>query len=81
MTEERPPYLDPQSLVDLLRGLSRHEHGDFTIGDDAADEIEELRREVERLSDALDAASCVLADIQLQASIAARAAVMHIKEE
>ena len=48
---------------------------------EAADEIEELRREVERLSDALDAASCVLADIQLQASIAARAAVMHIKEE
>ena len=48
---------------------------------EAADEIERLRQEVKRLSNALEVASNTLADIQLQASIAARAAVMHIKEE
>ena len=48
---------------------------------EAADEIERLRREIDRLSDALDTASCVLAEIQLQSSIAARAAVKQIREE
>ena len=48
---------------------------------EAADEIERLRSEVKRMSDALEVASNTLADIQLQSSIAARAAVMHIKEE
>jgi len=48
---------------------------------EAADEIEELRREVKRMRDALEVASNTLADIQLQASIAARAAVREIREE
>jgi hypothetical protein len=30
-------------LVQQLRGLSRWEHGDVSIGDEAADEIERLR--------------------------------------
>lgn len=30
-------------LIQRLRALSRHEHDDFSIGDEAADEIERLR--------------------------------------
>ena len=36
-------------LVRRLRALSRLEHSDFTIGDEAADEIVRLTSEVERL--------------------------------
>jgi len=54
---------------------------DYPLSLEAADEIERLRSEVKRMSDALEVASNTLADIQLQSSIAARAAVMHIKEE
>ena len=83
MTEERAAYTGwpMRNLVEMLRELSRHEHTDVSIAAQAAEEIEELRREVKRMRDALEVASNTLADIQLQASIAARAAVMHIKEE
>ena len=33
-------------LVDRLRAMSRNEHDDLSIGDEAADEIERLRAEV-----------------------------------
>lgn len=36
---------DTQCLRDLLRALSKFEHSDVSIGDDAADEIERLSRE------------------------------------
>ena len=81
MSEERPQYLNPNTLIEQLRGLSRYENSDFSLGDDAADEIEALRREVERLRDALEVAANIFADIQLQASIAARAAVKQIQGE
>lgn len=35
-------------LIDRLRALSRHEHSDYSIGDEAATEIEALRAEVSR---------------------------------
>ena len=84
MTEERPAYLNPKTLVDQLRAMSRHKHSDFSLGDDAADEIERLRREVERLRDALQVAANTFADIQLQAGVAGRArrlAVRKLREE
>lgn len=36
-------------ITDRLRSLARYEHADLSIGDEAADEIELLRRHVERL--------------------------------
>jgi hypothetical protein len=33
------------NLIDRLRALSRHEHDDLTIGDEAADETERLLAE------------------------------------
>ena len=36
------------SLIHRLRALSRHEHSDTTIGDEAADEIERLQAEGDR---------------------------------
>lgn len=37
-------------LTRLLRALSRHEHNDHSLGDDAADEIEELREFVDEVA-------------------------------
>lgn len=39
---------DYSDLLTRLRGLSRHEHSDITIGDEAADAIELLQAGVER---------------------------------
>ena len=36
-------------LISRLRALSRHEHDDLTIGDEAADEIEKLRDALAKL--------------------------------
>lgn len=44
--------LDPKEiagLVALLRGLARHEHSDYSIGDDAADLIEALVQDARRI--------------------------------
>ena len=38
-------------LISRLRALSRHEHDDLTIGDEAADEIERLRAALRNLLD------------------------------
>lgn len=38
-----------ESLIDRLRAMSRFEHDDLSIGDEAADEIERLRALVGRL--------------------------------
>ena len=83
MSEERAPYngWPMRNLVEMLQQLGRHEHTDVSIAAQAADEIEALRREVEQLRDALEVASNTFADIQLQASIAARAAVKQIQGE
>lgn len=35
-------------LISRLRAMSRHEHDDLTIGDEAADEIERLRAALQR---------------------------------
>ena len=81
MSEERAPYAGwPMgNMVEMLRELSRHEHSDVSVAAQAADEIEALRREVERLRDALEVASDTFADIQLRARLAARAAVKQIQ--
>lgn len=54
-------------LISRLRALSRHEHDDLTIGDEAADEIERLRLIVpevlERLNDDLCAENARLIGI------------------
>ena len=85
MTEERAPYSNSPSLVDQLRAMSRHEHGDFTIGEDAADEIERLRYAVSALLEALDNAAEALdsdnPDIQLRAALAARETIKRIEGE
>jgi len=39
-------------LTERLRGLSKFVHDDFTIGDEAADEIERLTRELEDAKEA-----------------------------
>lgn len=36
-------------IVENLRSLSRYEHADLSVGDEAANEIEQLRAEIERL--------------------------------
>ena len=36
-------------LISRLRALSRHEHSDMTIGDEAADALEAAREDVRRL--------------------------------
>jgi hypothetical protein len=33
-------------LTERLRALARHEHSDLSVADEAADEIERLRREL-----------------------------------
>lgn len=38
-------------LISRLRALSRNEHDDLTIGDEAADEIEKLRAALEVYAD------------------------------
>jgi len=81
MTEERAPYngWPMRNLVEMLQQLARHEHTDVSVAAQAAEEIEELRREVERLTEALEVASDTFADIQLRARLAARAAVKQIQ--
>lgn len=34
-------------LIERLRAISRHEHDDLSIGDEAADEIERLQRQLD----------------------------------
>ena len=81
MTEERAPYTGwpMRNLVEMLQQLARHEHTDVSIAAQAAEEIEALRREVERLTEALEVASDTFVDIQLRARLAARAAVKQIQ--
>ena len=83
MTEERAPYngWPMRNLVEMLQQLARHEHTDVSVAAQAAEEIEELRKEVERLTEALEVASDTFADIQLRARLAARAAVKQIREK
>jgi hypothetical protein len=83
MSEERPQYTGwPMgNMVEMLRELSRHEHTDVSVAAQAAEEIEELRKEVERLTEALEVAADTFADIQLRARLAARAAVKQIRED
>ena len=40
-------------IVENLRSLSRYEHADLSVGDEAANEIEQLRAEIERLQSRL----------------------------
>lgn len=44
---------DYSDLIARLAGLTRHEHSDITIGDEAADAIEQLQVDVGRLRTAL----------------------------
>ena len=44
---------DYSDLIDRLGGLSRYAHDDKSIGDEAADAIEQLQVDVERLRDML----------------------------
>ena len=83
MSEERAPYngWPMRNLVEMLQQLARHEHTDVSVAAQAAEEIEELRKEVERLTEALEVASDTFADIQLRARLAARAAVKQIRED
>ena len=83
MSEERPQYTGwPMgNMVEMLQQLARHEHTDVSVAAQAAEEIEELRKEVERLTEALEVAADTFADIQLRARLAARAAVKQIRED
>lgn len=38
-------------LIERLRALSRHEHSDYSIGDEAADALEAAREESDRWRD------------------------------
>ena len=79
MTEERALYSKLPTLIEQLRALSRYENSDFSLGDDAADEIERLRGqerlltiEIERLRSKLEIIAELLSKIQFDASTAAR---------
>ncbi|MCW1431352.1 hypothetical protein [Novosphingobium sp. JCM 18896] len=44
---------DTQALVERLRSMSRHEHDDLSIADEAANALERMAAEVEALREAL----------------------------
>lgn len=55
---------DYSDLLARLAGLTRYEHSDITIGDEAADAIEQLQADVERLRANEASALRLVADIR-----------------
>lgn len=80
-------------LIDRLRALSRMEHSDFSLGDEAADEIIDL---MQRLADAeilaheneekalaydLDQAGIITRDMEAAELVTLRAEVAHMRSQ